>query len=507
MVNMANQTLHTVPAIGAFAQPNAAALYGAVLAIASFIIIFATLRKPISRVPGPWYSRWTGLVLRYHWVRGQRSIYVHKLHGKYGRIVRIGPDEVSLCDISALQAVYSARETFRKTPWYIDFVFGVENIFSTSSPDLHRTARRALAAPMADAAVHALAPRVAGHVDFAVQRMKAESETRQAVDIWKWWLFMTTDIIVELTFGESFHMLERGEDNEYSYFLRNSGAFGIYRSALPRLSKLLSLVPLESSKTLNKAATAMRKAAVDGIAIYQRKVEENGTDNVQKTLFTTLFQEQQDNNSSAAVVRTRLAGHGQSFIVAGSDTTANTLTYAVWTLSKRPLLRDALVAELQALPVDYTDADLRGCGLLARIIKESLRMHTAVPEGLPRMVPPRGALLCGFHLDAGTVVSAQAYSMHRDAAVFAHPDEFDPDRWAAPTKAMTDSFMSFGRGSRVCIGQHLAHTELRMGIARFFLAFPNARVSAREGMSDEDMVEESYFVMSPKGHRCLIEVS
>lgn len=211
MVNMANQTLHTVPAIGAFAQPNAAALYGAVLAIASFIIIFATLRKPISRVPGPWYSRWTGLVLRYHWVRGQRSIYVHKLHGKYGRIVRIGPDEVSLCDISALQAVYSARETFRKTPWYIDFVFGVENIFSTSSPDLHRTARRALAAPMADAAVHALAPRVAGHVDFAVQRMKAESETRQAVDIWKWWLFMTTDIIVELTFGESFHMLERGE--------------------------------------------------------------------------------------------------------------------------------------------------------------------------------------------------------------------------------------------------------------------------------------------------------
>lgn len=46
-----------------------------------------------------------------------------------------------------------------------------------------------------------------------------------------------------------------------------------------------------------------------------------------------------------------------------------------------------------------------------------------------------------------------------------------------------------------------------MGIARFFLAFPNARVSAREGMSDEDMVEESYFVMSPKGHRCLIEVS
>ncbi|XWW96329.1 hypothetical protein V2A60_004302 [Cordyceps javanica] len=500
---MANETLlFSSNLTGTFAQQNAALTTTVALILGLFLIGLTTLRKPISRIPGPWYSRWTSLVLKYHWIRGQKSVYVHSLHGKYGRIVRIGPDEVSVCDIDAAKTIYSVKETFRKTNWYMDFVAGVESIFSTNDLEFHRTSRRLIAAPMADSAIQELAPRVAGHVEFAIQQMKAESETRKAVDIWKWWLYMTTDIIVEFTFGESFHMLQHGKENEYSYFLRNSGSFGVYRSVLPRISKLMALLPLQSSKTALKAVTSMYKAAVDGISIHEKLIEENGAENVKKTFFTTLFQQEDSVNIS----RKRLTGDGQTFIIAGSDTTANTLTYVVWVVSKNPFMRDALVSELQALPPDYTDADLRKCDLLNRIIKETLRVHTVVPEGLPRVVPPSGADLCGFHLDSGTVVSAQAYSMHRDPVVFDRPDEFDPARWIAPTKAMTDCFMSFGRGSRICIGQHLAQTELRMGIACFFRTFPNARVSEREGMCDDDMIEASYFIASPKGHRCLIEV-
>ncbi|OAA55399.1 Cytochrome P450 [Cordyceps fumosorosea ARSEF 2679] len=483
----------------------------------------STLRKTTSRIPGPWYTKWTSLVLKYYWIRGEKSIYVHSLHKKYGRIVRIGPDEVSVCDIDALKAIYSVKETFRKTPWYRDFVAGIENIFSTGDLDFHRKSRRLLAGPMADSAINELAPRVGGHVDLTIQQMKAESETRKAVDVWKWWLFMTTDIIVEFTFGESFHMLQHGkvrpfalhgilrvqltalvlQENEYSYFLKNSGIFGIYRSVMPRITQLMSLLPLRSSKTAARAVATMAQAASDGLAIHQKLVEENGTDNVRRTFFTTLFAAE---DGSTEVSQRRLVGDGQAFIIAGSDTTANTLTYAVWALARDTSLREALLAELRALPEGWADADLRRCGLLGRVIKETLRVHGVVPEGLPRVVPPGGAALCGFRLDGGTVVSAQSYSMHRDPAVFDRPDEFDPSRWVEPTKEMTDSFMAFGRGSRVCIGQHLAQTELRMGLARFFLTFPNARASTREGMSDEDMVESSYFIMSPKGHRCLIEV-
>jgi hypothetical protein len=49
--------------------------------------------------------------------------------------------------------------------------------------------------------------------------------------------------------------------------------------------------------------------------------------------------------------------------------------------------------------------------------------------------------------------------------------------------------------------------ELRMAAALFFRTFPHARVSNLEGMSDADMAEEIYFLLSPKGKRCLIEAS
>lgn len=52
---------------------------------------------------------------------------------------------------------------------------------------------------------------------------------------------------------------------------------------------------------------------------------------------------------------------------------------------------------------------------------------------------------------------------------------------------------------------HLAQMEIRTVVARFFREFPNARVSARDGMCDDDMEQIVFFLMFPKGHRCLIE--
>jgi hypothetical protein len=52
---------------------------------------------------------------------------------------------------------------------------------------------------------------------------------------------------------------------------------------------------------------------------------------------------------------------------------------------------------------------------------------------------------------------------------------------------------------------HLARMELRLGSVLFFREFPNAQRSDKEGMSAKDMEMQSFFLMAPKGHRCLIE--
>lgn len=89
---------------------------------------------------------------------------------------------------------------------------------------------------------------------------------------------------------------------------------------------------------------------------------------------------------------------------------------------------------------------------------------------------------------------------------------------------MKDASLPFGGGSRsqsnliaivisyqltnsaaVCIGMHLARIELRLATALFFREFPSARPSQKEGMSENDMVMKTFFLMAPQGHRCLIE--
>lgn len=57
----------------------------------------------------------------------------------------------------------------------------------------------------------------------------------------------------------------------------------------------------------------------------------------------------------------------------------------------------------------------------------------------------------------------------------------------------------------VCIGMHLARMELRLAVAHFFRRFPRAKRSIKEGMSEADVEQEMYFLVNPKGHRCLID--
>jgi cytochrome P450 len=104
--------------------------------------------------------------------------------------------------------------------------------------------------------------------------------------------------------------------------------------------------------------------------------------------------------------------------------------------------------KLKRLPDDFEDADLRDLPLLNSIIEETLRLYASIPSALPRVVPAGGVTMSGYYLRSGTIISSQAYSLHRDPEVYPRPEEFNPSRWENPTKAMRDNFFAFGGGSR-----------------------------------------------------------
>ena len=72
---------------------------------------------------------------------------------------------------------------------------------------------------------------------------------------------------------------------------------------------------------------------------------------------------------------------------------------------------------------DYGDTDLEKLPLLNAVIEETLRLYGAAPAGLPRAVPPGGVTIDEQFIPAGTTVTTQAYTFHRDPALFPRPLE------------------------------------------------------------------------------------
>jgi len=84
----------------------------------------------------------------------------------------------------------------------------------------------------------------------------------------------------------------------------------------------------------------------------------------------------------------------------------------------------------------------------------------------------------GYALPPGTVVATQAWSMHRDPAVFPSPNTFLPERWLESASTSPDDLcrmaahmIPFGTGTRICGGLNMAHMMLKLAVAAFVRNF------------------------------------
>jgi hypothetical protein len=84
------------------------------------------LTSPLNNIPGPWYAKFTSLVLKWNEFRANRTRYVHELHLKYGPTVRIAPNEVVFASAAAVKEIYcSGGSGYDKTEFYDMFrVYG-----------------------------------------------------------------------------------------------------------------------------------------------------------------------------------------------------------------------------------------------------------------------------------------------------------------------------------------------------------------------------------------------
>jgi hypothetical protein len=89
----------------------------AVYVLGSFI--YRRLSSPVTRLPGPTISKFTGLYLKWNELHANRTLYVHSLHETYGPVVRIAPGEVSFTSWAAVKEIYcSSGSGYDKSDFY-----------------------------------------------------------------------------------------------------------------------------------------------------------------------------------------------------------------------------------------------------------------------------------------------------------------------------------------------------------------------------------------------------
>lgn len=261
-------------------------------------------------------------------------------------------------------------------------------------------------------------------VQLAMARIREEAlSPRGVADIYKWLFFMATDIIGELSFGDSFRMLEIGRKNQYIADLETVAKIGGIRATFPFTMSVAAVFPLSAFKEVVASTDRILDYAAQSVDRYKSHLALN-PDQPKPTLFTNLYAASKVKEGECFSDR-EIRNDAQSFIVAGSDTTANTLVYLIWSVLKDKKIQERLVTELDIEQVKehgLSDEHLRGLPYMNQVINETLRLYPVVPSGLPRVVPEKGSTLVGHWLQGGATVTTQLYSLQRDSQIFTDPE-------------------------------------------------------------------------------------
>jgi cytochrome P450 len=157
----------------------------------------------------------------------------------------------------------------------------------------------------------------------------------------------------------------------------------------------------------------------------------------------------------------------RTLVIAGHETTATTLAWALWRLHRTPAALDRLRAELDAAGAGADPAALAALPFLGAVCDETLRLHPIVPIMARRLA--RDWTLAGRTLAAGTMVCPAVMLTHLDPAVYPDPDSFRPERFL-DRRPGAGEFYPYGGGARRCLGAAMASWELRVALGTILRA-------------------------------------
>ncbi|KAM9885342.1 hypothetical protein VDGL01_00425 [Verticillium dahliae] len=424
---------------------------------------------PVVKYPGPFFGR-------------NSQLQLERLHNKYGPIVRITPYIIDVDIPEIIQTVFSTKGNWLKTPWYHGSSALVNNqivlnLFSQTNPKQHAKERKPIAKFYSPSATAALEP----HIDSVIKKFCQDLERRfinvpddkREFDLGQWILFYTWDVTGAVTFSKPFGYLDKGFDFDGVLHAADKAQdYFVVIGAMPFLDRVFDKNPVYRVGPPGFNTST-------GISIQRLQDRYTGADKEYHNpdipdfldRFIAAKNDDPENVSDPQIISWLMVN-----MIAGSDTTAITIRSALYFSLSNPKVWSRLNDEIRSkrfrergmVPPAYKE--VRAIPYVDAVVREALRILPGVSMSMERYVPAGGFTLPnGDYLPGGTIIGVSPYITNRNQSVFGvGADAFRPERWLRDEAGgeteesfqsrltlMNKADLSFGGGSRSCIGKNL----------------------------------------------------
>ena len=316
--------------------------------------------------------------------------------------------------------------------------------------------RRAAAPAFSWRNISNLAPVMSLAADHATDRLMATQGA--AVDLYDEMTATTFEVISDVTFSD-----DKGFDQAAIHKAIDSYIDQAAKISLLDILGIPSWVPRPSRVFSSNAMKQMKQVADQAIA--------NRTSPRTIPDLLDLLLAGEDPQTKRRMNTAELRDNLLTFIVAGHETTALTLAWALYLCAFDASVQTRARDEAQSVLNGRTATadDLGALPYIRQIIDEALRLYP--PAAVLSRTAQSPDTLCEREIRAGDTVMLPIYALHRNHLLWENPDAFDPDRFAKSNKIDPFAYLPFGAGPRVCIGSGFAIQEAMIILATLLSRF------------------------------------
>ena len=308
-----------------------------------------------------------------------------------------------------------------------------------------------------------------GNITLETIKVLENYSPEDKVEILTWCTNLTFETIGRVGFGYSFDLMDI--DKPAHPFIDAMG-YGLnsalYRALQPSVFKRL---PLNSNYAWENGNRLMQSIVEQVIKERRASADMNTTP---KDLLGYMLHASDENN--LILTDDNIRDQVVTFLIAGHDTTANTLAWVLYEFSQNPHIEAEVLREIANAGITSdklpTVEQISSLKYLDRVLKETLRLHPPL-RAISKTCIQDCVVPGGYKIRKGHVCSISIANMHINPKVYPQPLVFDPDRFLPEEeqKRSRFSWLPFSTGPRACIGMAFALQEAKTALSMLLHRF------------------------------------